>query len=60
MCFRPTREEMEEARAREEALKQREAGSPPTWMNTSPRGNPEPDEEEVQREREKLTAIVAQ
>jgi hypothetical protein len=30
----------------------------PTWRNTRPRGNPEPDERDLQRSRERFEALL--
>jgi hypothetical protein len=30
----------------------------PTWRNTRPRGNPEPDRQDVERGRERLEALL--
>ena len=30
----------------------------PTWRNTRPRGNPEPDRRDVERSRERMEAVV--
>jgi hypothetical protein len=37
----------------------REAEEPlPTWRNTRPRGNPEPDREDLERSRERFEALL--
>jgi hypothetical protein len=30
----------------------------PTWRNTRPRGNPEPDQRDLERSRERLEALL--
>lgn len=30
----------------------------PTWRNTRPRGNPEPDQRDMERSRERLEALL--
>ena len=30
----------------------------PTWRNTRPRGNPEPDRHDVERSRERMEAVL--
>ena len=43
----------------EQDRKQVEQHEPlPTWRNTRPRGNPEPDRQDVERSRERLEALV--
>ena len=38
---------------------QREQQEPlPTWRNTRPRGNPEPDQRDMERSRERLEALL--
>jgi hypothetical protein len=39
--------------------KQQEAPEPlPTWRNTRPRGNPEPDRQDLERSRERFEALL--
>jgi hypothetical protein len=36
-----------------------DAGEPlPTWRNTRPRGNPEPDRQDLERSRERFEALL--
>jgi hypothetical protein len=38
---------------------QKEAPEPlPTWRNTRPRGNPEPDRQDLERSRERFEALL--
>jgi hypothetical protein len=44
--------------SRTEAKPKRPSEPLPTWRNTRPRGNPEPDKQDLERSRERFEALL--
>jgi hypothetical protein len=47
-----------ERRSRPAARREERNEPLPTWQNTRPRGNPEPDARDLERSRERLEALL--
>jgi hypothetical protein len=47
-----------EPKPRQAAPKKEQHEPLPTWRNTRPRGNPEPDARDLERSRERLEALL--
>ena len=52
MCYEPTQRETEAAQAHSEREE------PPVWEKTTPRGNQEPDDHDLDRSLERLETLV--
>jgi hypothetical protein len=57
MCMKPAKSKAD-GRGKRERDRRRHANPVRTWENTHPRGNPEPDDHDVERGIERLTALV--
>jgi hypothetical protein len=57
MCKNPAKSKTDE-RAHRQRDSRPQADPIRPWQNTSPRGNPEPDDHDVERGIERLTALV--
>jgi hypothetical protein len=57
MCMKPAKSKTDRGGKRERDTRRGAAPLPP-WQNTRPRGNPSPDDHDVERGIERLTALV--
>jgi hypothetical protein len=57
MCMKPAKSKTD-SRGHPERDTRRQATSLPPWQNTRPRGNPAPDDHDVERGIERLSALV--